>query len=165
MADVKLWRYSIPSQDMEGWATVVLGSDGFFAATTEYGDYAHQWPAPAMGMREFVAQVHPEYLLGKIAHHLMEFDAKATEKRIREHVTKLKGKERAKELELLDECDISEQGKYGFTTWCMGTNTCDPCEDEVMVYPADARAFATKTMPRLAAMIRAELEAEKTEVR
>lgn len=42
-SEVKLRRYKIPSVKGEGWAVVVIGSDGYFSAVSDCGNYAHLW--------------------------------------------------------------------------------------------------------------------------
>ena len=44
MSDVILRRYHFSSIQGEGWATFVIGSDGYFSAVSDYGNYSYYWP-------------------------------------------------------------------------------------------------------------------------
>jgi hypothetical protein len=159
------WRYDLTSINGEGWATVLLTSDGFFAAVTDYGNYAHMWPAHALtiGFREFICKVEAGYLLTKIAYK--EYDGEATAAAIRKVIResrKLGGltKEQAREERILLEEHDEVSCLAAYATWFNETKlepgfdfTCDR-------WPAQAASFAEKTLPRLKAAIQAELEQE-----
>ena len=43
MAELKVWQYTLPSIKGEGWAYIMIREDGFFAAVSDWGNYAHGW--------------------------------------------------------------------------------------------------------------------------
>src|SRR4051812_42726931 len=84
MNDVTLRRYSLPSEKGEGWAIVVLGSDGFFSAVSDWGNYAYIWTNPGCEFRKFLTQVDASYFWSKITsgRTTRVFDPEETEKNI-----------------------------------------------------------------------------------
>ena len=163
-----LKRYDLPSiNGLEGWATIVLGADGFFAAVTDYGNYAYRWCATGeVDFRNFILRIGGDYLLGKVSSEDV-YDDEATERLIKKHILEHRkegwySKERArKEWDHLVACGVADNGEIGFHQWYEGTEIGDAYEMRVDVYPRDASAFAEKTLPRLKDAIRAELAAEK----
>jgi hypothetical protein len=161
-------RYDLPTIDgLEGWGTIVLGADGFFAAVTDYGNYAYRWcHTGEPDFRRFVLKIGGDYLLGKISRD-DEYDGEATAKGIRSLILErrrenLWGKEQAREeWDLVESCDVEHGGDFGFHAWYLETKIGDASEMRCDRYPNDASAFAEKTMPRLRELIRAEIAAEK----
>lgn len=173
VAAVRLWRYTLPPEKYEGWATIVLGSDGFFAAVTDFGNYAYRWMHHGCSdFREFVVGLvgSDDYLLGKIARHEYRFDGEATGRGIRQHICETRRcgsftKEKAREeWDLVDRCDIEGGGEIAYHEWYLNTDIQDAYEYRSESYSWDARNFASKIMPRLAAILKAELAAEAKEV-
>jgi hypothetical protein len=70
--DVTLWRYKkVSTKEDPGWAIIVVGSDGYFSACSDYGNYAFIWGYPGCDdFREFLvgAQKDPHYFVGKLSH-------------------------------------------------------------------------------------------------
>lgn len=154
----RLRRYDLPSIDgLEGWATIVLGADGFFAAVSDYGNYAFWWSHFGDGdFREFMIRrpLDPGYVLSKISRE--EFDLYATVAAVREHIKGLPEDEAERETINVD--DLESDGD--FSGWCRETGIDDAHEFICESYPANARAFAEKTLTRLAEVLRAEMAAE-----
>lgn len=83
-----LRRYNIPSRHLEGWAIVVIDTDGYFSTVSDYGNYAYRWGAMGVDdLRKFLVSCDGEYMLGKISPG-HEFDPTATERALREIVVR-----------------------------------------------------------------------------
>jgi hypothetical protein len=165
--DIKFWRYSIPPVDrIEGWGIFILDSTGMFAAVTDYGNYAYMWDHYGKrDFREFVAGLakSPYYILEKIA--IKEYSGDKTIKRIKEDILDCRrdgsySKEFArKEWDLIK--DIGDMDNvYGFKEWYDRTHIQDTAEFYGEDWKPCAKAFATKLMPRLAEVLKAELVKE-----
>lgn len=170
MADVTCWRYYLPSQKGEGFAEIVLCSSGFFGAVSDYGNYSFAWRHFGEGdFRAFVAGLGWDYLAGKLgpcSGHQDQADYERTVKVIREHILEHRregyySKDMARAeweaVELLD----GEATEVGIHEWMEATRIEDACELISYGPSVHLRAFCRQTMPRLAELLRAELEAER----
>jgi hypothetical protein len=171
--EVKLWRYHLPSENGEGWAIIVIGSDGFFSAVSDYGSYGYFWSHHGCkDVRQFFLRAprNWDYFLGKLAPKPWGFDGPATYKAIRECI--LEGRRRGgwdrmrarTEWDALKESGLENGHLYEYYQW--GECTRIDCFYELGVYspPGDAVAFCKETLGRLALVIRDELHAEGLEV-
>lgn len=166
------WRYDLPSIKAEGWAIIMLTSDGFFAAVSDFGNYAFRWTSwgwtswGPRDFREFMLGIGDDYLLSKIASQV--YDGAATESAIRRDILSERRKrnmdrERAREeWDLLDVHDLSHE--FGFYEWAGETSFDDAPSYACHRYDGDARSFAEKTMPRLREAIRAQMAADAAPV-
>lgn len=183
MSEPKLYRYYLPSENGEGWAEIVVCSTGFFGAVSDWGDYANAWRHHGCAdFRTFLlnAERSPEYFAEKLVHGAQEYDAEATMRGLKQTILGCRRertwtREEARcEWDNLIECGwLSELPD--FHDWLAARvrlrDAGGPVPDWDDVYaearhriPAQAIAFVTKTMPRLCALIRAELAAERKEV-
>ncbi len=169
---VKLWRYYLPTVDgLSGWAEIVLGSNGFFAAVSDYGNYSYAWRDTGRAdFRAFVAALErePDYIAGKLgpcSGHQFPIDYERTIKCIREHIVSSRrdglSKERARREWEAVRSFATEPNDYGLNRWFDATGFDDRGEFVCRSPPAGLRAFCERTIPRLAAAIRAEMEAER----
>lgn len=92
---VKLWRYYLrgTKQDPWEWAEVVLGSEGFFATVSDYGNYSFSWThfgrTRGVDFRDFFSGLGPDYVHSKIsAGSGRVYDPKASAKKAREMICK-----------------------------------------------------------------------------
>ena len=166
---VKLWRYTIPSVEREGWAIVVIGSDGFCSAVSDWGNYSFRWTATGCAdFRDFVlrAQSSPAYWINKLGGDDV-YDAAATEAEVKDYIedpdsfgsTKSAKARRAREIELLQDSDLRRP--EGFDRWLEQTGLDDAWEYRREKPDPHATAFVTRAMPRICALIQAELAAER----
>jgi hypothetical protein len=165
--DIKIWRYQIPGEDGHcfGWGIFLLDSTGMFAAVTDYGNYASRWTHTGRDdFREFVIRdlaKSPGYLLGKVAKRV--HDGEATLNGVKEYILECRrdgewSKEEAREeWDLLAECDGLDSIP-ACTRWYDSTKISDPGEFMSESYDTDAWAFAKVLMPRLAEVLKQELE-------
>ena len=168
---VKLWRYVLPSEKGEGRAVIHMDSLGFFAAVSDYGNYSYAWGSHGMDdFRKFVIHMEEDYDYcgNKLSHDKWNaFDKDATVKNIKRKIIE-KRKDGGLDKDLardhwdlmmdLDNCDI-EFGEWIktqdlFEDW---SEAADCASHEPS---PDILAFCKKTLPRLAKVLRAELEAE-----
>jgi len=171
--DVKLWRYHLPNENGEGWAIIVIGSDGFFSAVSDYGSYGYFWSHHGCkDVRQFFLRAPRDwdYFLNKLTPKPWGFDGPATYKAIRECI--LEGRRRGgwdrmrarTEWDALKESGLENGHLYEYYQW--GACTRIDCFYELAVHspPGDAVAFCQKTLGRLALVLRDELHAEGLEV-
>lgn len=168
MSEVKFWRYYIPSVDgIEGWGVFLLDSTGMFAAVTDYGNAAYKWPLHAEeDFRRFFAKgVSGGYLLQKLFYEHKQFDGDATLREVKEDIIERRrdgsySRQKArKEWDLLSYYEDLDNDA-SFVRWYDNTSISDAGEFYKMRYPASARAFVNKLIPRLSEAIREELAKE-----
>lgn len=171
MKDVKLRRYYLPNSDpLEGWAIIVLGSDGFFSAVSDYGNYAFLWTHHGCDdFREFLLRAERDwdYFLRKLSPE-QTYDGEKTVRAIRREILEARRNGRISkrmarlEWDLLEECEAGLEYETGFAHWYGQTDLDDEAFGLRRVsHDSNAIAFVRKTMPRLAEVLRAELEAER----
>lgn len=164
-----MWRYSIPPLNGQGWGIFILDSTGMFAAVTDYGNCAFKWTHHGCNdFREFIAKIQAgrqnDYYIKKLFGHRDVFDGEETLKEIKRHILTYRyenqyTKEYArKEWDLLG--DYYDESEFGFGRWLEETNISDAYEFAVYDYSASAKAFGSELLPRLAEVIRKELEGD-----
>lgn len=164
---VRLYHYVLPPKKLEGWAEIVLSSGGFFGAVSDWGNYAYAWRHWGGGdFRAFVLNLarDPDYVVRKIA-PTKYYDG-ATTRRIvlealREYVDRglFTPVDHEKEYRLFHDHGGLDN-EYEFTRWCSATRLENPGELRGTTYDRDALAFSRHLLPRLAALVQAELAAE-----
>jgi hypothetical protein len=165
---VSLYRYYLPNENGEGWAEIVIGSNGFFAAVSDYGNYAFAWRHHGYDdVRKFFLRAPRDwnYFAGKLGDgDGYVYDGEATARMIRKTILEMRRsgdmsrEDARKEWELAD-CEI-EESREGFIRWSERTELCDWWEFECQRFNAQLEAFCKRTLTRLAAAIRAELDKE-----
>ncbi|MHB0944603.1 hypothetical protein ACYCSU_23940 [Paenibacillus sp. ALE1] len=169
-ADIKFWRYYIPSIDgLEGWGVFLLDSTGMFAAVTDYGNYAYMWPIEHTGVedfRDFFKHRDAYYVLGKCApSRKREYQGEETRKLIRERIIEARREGYISEEEARKEWDLTEDHDLdyaeGFGAWYENTNLCDAHEYAVYGYTSEEKAFADKLFPRFCDAVAKELATER----
>jgi len=169
MADVKLWRYSLPSIKGSGWAIFVLGSDGYFSSISDFGNYAYLWAHHGKkDFREFLLDVenHWDYFVNKLSPG-REYDGEATKKAIhtRLHEMMENGEitiaEVEEEAELLElEYDI-EDSVEAFHQWASKQEKIDEYEAHALYeekHPYMVERFVKEAMVRLVPLLKKDLE-------
>lgn len=158
------WRYYLPNnENREGWADIVMRSDGWFGVVSDYGNYAYRWTHFGPGdFRDFVVGLENDYVCGKLGNQVFDSDKaiRGYKDRIwRRRLNKLiKDKEDVRlawdELETITcELDLHEwMERDGYRI--LGDDYMDVFTQD---YPSDLRAFVQKVMPRLKEAIRKEL--------
>jgi len=161
---VRSYRYRLPHVDGAEWAVVYLEGDGRFLTHSDYGVYAYRWDAAGgagadfrawfADLAEYEAQKKNTYFLSKVSR--TEFDLDAAHawctKRYREAHPGAKEDDEPWRDEVECAGDL-----YAFVSRHDLTGDPSWCED----YPAQARAFRDRVLPRLARLIRAQLASEK----
>lgn len=177
MADVTLRRYVLPHINSEGCAEIVLGSNGFFAAVSDFGNYAFRWPAHGCAdFRQFFLSAPRDwtYFASKLSrddtHGGKVYDGAATLRNVHARIVELRrgrhwSKERARaewvRAESFENLDTERDfGRWLELTSLQGEDAYG-CHAER--YTAPLEAFCTKTLARLGELLRAELEAEAAE--
>lgn len=189
---VVLHRYAFPSREGEGWAIVVLGSDGFFSAVSDYGNYAFLWSSTGYAdFREFMIRISGDagYVCGKLSR--TRFSPERTKKLIREYV--VSGRRdgafdhRCFRDPIADpaarrrfaEDDVSSPREWARYEWDLVEQVADAesfrdwgertiffrddwYEYAAEEYPSDVRAFCERVLKRLADALKVELAAERS---
>lgn len=164
--DVTIHRYYLPSIKGEGWAVVLIGSDGMFTALSDYGNYGYWWSHHGCkDVREFFlrATKDPDYFVRKLTHgHQDIYDGDATVKDIKKYILEVRRdrswtaeKARA-EWELLDNYEIADSSE-GFSRWYDNTRIDEAYEYRHTKPQPQAVAFVEKVMRRLEEVIRLDL--------
>lgn len=167
--EVVLRRYVLRSDGHgEGWAKIVIGSDGFFAAVSDYGNYAFIWSHHGCrDFREFLIRASRDwdYFVRKFDPKQL-WDRNAVEDDIRRRIIEWRRdgrftrEEARAEWDLADDADFNDE--VGFWQWAGETTFPDAFEHTRYMLNPQCVAFVKKTMgERLAPILRAELDAEK----
>jgi hypothetical protein len=160
------YRYSIPSVRCEGWAEVVLGSDGFFAVVSDYGNWAFSWRhrGEGVGIREFILHVWPDYFINKIQHD-DEFDAEGSVVNFKDDICRMR-RERRLDAEtardLWDGLDYEEHNENALQSWYDDNSVhfSEGWENFRRRPCSQATAFAKNVLPRLKVGIALQLLGE-----
>lgn len=172
---VVLHRYYLPSEKGEGWAIVIVGSDGTLSAISDYGNYGHYWSHPGCDdFREFLLRAKEDhgYFVNKLSGGRKVYDGEKTAKAIREHIlhcrrTRAWNAERAREeWDLVDECEVDDD-EYGYLRWGEETKIDDCYEYRRDIPEPDVVAFVSRVLAsdRFRAMLQADLAAAAGERR
>lgn len=188
---VVLRRYAFPSRKGEGWAIVVLGSDGYFSTVSDYGNYAFIWSHTGYAdFREFVIRIANDtgYVCSKISSQ--HFSPEKSKQLIREYIVRCRRdgsfdhrcfrdlEPDARVRSRFAEDDIATPKAWARYEWDLAEqiNDHDSFRDwgEASIffrddwyeygaqeYPWNVRNFCSKILPQLAAALKAELEAER----
>ncbi len=166
MTDITLRRYHLGTEDgLSGWGTFVIGSDGYFSAVTDYGNYAFAWRNTGRpDFRMFLTEIGPDYLASKIRPGPMEFDGEATTKAIREYIIEVR-----RDGNITAELAREEWNHAGwmvhendFRDWMEATTFQDAHEFSCERQPADVSAFCKRLFPRFKEVLLAELASERS---
>lgn len=164
MSDVKLYRYVLPSVKGEGWAVVVMGSDGYFSTVSDYGNYAYWWSHHGTDdFRKFMLTADADYVRRKLNPEMV-LDSRETEKALKQIVLRAR---RRREIdaydarEWFDRCYLHNE--VDLADWF--NNYPGKLPDEyweahhTMAAP-QVVAFTEKVLPRLKQAIREEMAKE-----
>jgi len=164
---VQLWRYSIPSINGEGWAVFVLGSDGYFSACSDWGNYAFIWRAHGCNdFREFLLRADRDwdYFVKKLSPKPI-YDGEKTEESVKNEILRrrrarnITAEVASTEWKLFEYSDFSCEN--GLFQWGAETKL-DPSSFRIIYGSSyDAVQFVRKCMVRLIPLLKADLEAGK----
>lgn len=170
MSEVTLRRYVLRTTKESGWAILVIGSDGYFSAVSDHGNYAFIWSHPGMEFRRFLTKLEPSYFFSKIT-HLREssvWDEDTTEKNIRARLDEMV-KQGLMTKEGADDTFEEAEGNIGSgdALWAWASEASLP--ETFNVYEGIAATkpepwawtFATRVLPRFQALLREEIAAEE----
>lgn len=155
-----LWRYDLPNIKLEGWAIVIMSSDGYFSAVSDFGNYCYKWSSFEGDFRKFLLDVESDYLLSKISRRSV-FDEEKAQKNIRRAILEMRrtgGLTREEAREEWDRASIDSQ--LDFYDFVRETKLYDMHEYGEMVYPGEAEGFCRSIWPRLCAIWKTELHAD-----
>ena len=163
--DVKFWRYYLrePGDGYTGWAEVVLGSNGFFATVSDYGNYAFGWRHHGMAdFRQFWLRKSPSYVCSKLGKN-DHYEAERTEADIKELIDAYERDKTWDEERVQEERDLLQSlsdNEITIDDWMRDTEIGDAWEIPVYDYPPGLQGFVKNILPLLAEAVRVDLEAE-----
>jgi hypothetical protein len=170
-SDKTIWQYTFQNtrETREGWAYVILRSDGFFAAVSDYGNYAYLWSSHGKrDFREFFLRMDWHYIATKLKHGPDLVDPEDSFQAIKKFVCEMRhehrySKEEARErwqhIQRFASDEVWEAFLYDSETHRLFE---EPWHFTKTRMRADVVAFAKQVVcTRLRDAIRAELEAEK----
>ncbi|MFI5296465.1 MAG: hypothetical protein ACHREM_00085 [Polyangiales bacterium] len=181
---VKLYRYALPSVRGEGWGIFVVGSDGFFACITDWGDYSYLWShhgCPDFRLFLLGMTKDPHYFITKFAPE-REYDNDKTVENIRKEILRARAEAARRghrgdpPLETLkggwpkwseeharDEWELVKHlasQDLDFRAWYEETAMAEPHDLMKMVQDRQCVTMFEKLIPRFVGLVRAELVAE-----
>lgn len=167
-APVTLRRYHFPNLNGEGWGTFVLGSDGFFSAVSDYGNYATRWTATGGDLRRWLARgLDWQYLARNVAMHKLTFDPRQTYEAVADYILHRRRRDGASKewaageweiLQLYREDDGIQESEW--SGWQRHTKIGEPWDMACYSWSADIKAFGEILFPRLQQILQAEIAAE-----
>lgn len=171
-------RYTLPNIKWEGWAIVLLTSDGVFTAVSDWGNYAFVWSSfGGRDFREFLlsAEKDTDYFIKKLQHGGDGpgdvYDGEGTARSLRQLICRLR---RSRDLsavqaredwDLIDHREV-EDSDYHFWRFLEDTSLDTSDLHEFIHYKRNpqAKAFVEKILVgRLCPIFREELELEKSQ--
>ena len=165
---MKLWRYTLPNENHEGWAIFVIGADGYFSAVSDYGNYAYIWrDTGCSDFREFLLRADRDwdYFASKLAPEKV-YDGEQSAENVRKAILQMRrdGRlsfERAKEeWALFNRSEFGQE--FSFFAWYQETGLDDAGEYASFKTRGEAVAFVNKCMVRLIPLLKADLEKEES---
>lgn len=167
---VVLRRYRLPStKSGEGWAIIVLGSDGFFSAVSDFDNYAFLWSAhgqPDFRLFLLEAETDDDYFIRKLSPGKV-YDGDESEKNIRRAIVGARRdgliRKEAARRTWRELSDYNFHFEAEFYRWYYDDMVVTALEPESLMatrQPHMVTRFVRETMPRLCVLLRAELEAE-----
>jgi hypothetical protein len=165
---VKLWRYYIPRAPGRGWAEIVLGSNGFFAAVSDCGNYSYAWRHHGCkDFRQFFLEARSswDYLVDKLCPKRI-CDPQKTRENIKRHICSwrregLLTKTAARaEWQLIENCGGLET-ELDAHEWYLHTTLADAPHLIRCSWDPQAVAFVKEILvPGLLPLLREELREE-----
>jgi hypothetical protein len=170
-------RYDIRIPGSSAWGIFTVNDNGgIFSVTSDYGDYAHNWPSRGKAsLKEFLCQIDTDYLIGKITNGKRVVNVQKTVESWRKQVIKARrekasvhdGKysshvtrELAREaMEYLDRIASEDEQALYQSLYADNTLTNilgDPL-DMVHEHESQAVMFAERLWPPFIAVLKAEL--------
>lgn len=168
---IKVWRYSLPNIQSQGWVIAFLDSTGVFCAVSDWGDCSFRWNSRGIpegqDFRQFLLSCDDYYLTSKLGQNRREYDAEGTLATVRAHILEQRRTrewDKAKSREEWDSLLTYENlgTEFDFTLWCSTTGIACAGELYRTRYVGDVTAFVKHAMPRLREAFKLELESERT---
>lgn len=165
---VRRWRYFVPGGKI-GWGAIVyIESSGLFLAYSDWGTYAHRWTAPGgTDIREFFLRPTMDYFISKLAGARDVLDVDATQKAIQRRVRELRRSGALSAEQAREEIELSKsftnEVELAMGWWSKTKMSPDDTYGlQVSMRPPQAVAFCKIILPKLAKMIEAELDKERS---
>lgn len=166
---VTLWRYVVKPAKHDRGGVFVLGSDGYFSACSDFGNYAHWWRDHGeQDFRTFLLDCErdADYFIRKLHRGIpMVYDREATLKRVLRHILENRREGNMPADMARKEGDWAQSTllEESFEYWYEGTTIQDAAEFHTDRYDSDVVSFVTKMMPRLCTLLQDDLQ-KPTEV-
>lgn len=163
--EVKFYRYYLPSENGEGYAIIFLDSTGVFSAVSDFGNYGYIWQARGgVEFRRWLVDNHHDW-----HYFAKKFDPKQiadwdqTVKHIREHIDAYAKEGTYTKAFARNERDLLARhstfsSELDFSYWYNETKISDAYELIHYRMSYQVEHFAKKTLVRLCAILKAEIE-------
>jgi hypothetical protein len=166
---IKTWRYYLPeSRELrDGWSIVFVDSTGCVAVCSDYGDWCYRWVTRHTGcedFRDFFVSTTADYVASKFGGGLRVLDGDATRDNIRKDICERRRRQSLARDEARAEwelCDSVVDGELEFQLWRRETELPDSYEMAVHTVESGLKHWTTVSLPRLQAMMREQLAAER----
>ncbi len=171
--EVEVRRYVLRPPDSFGWAIVVIGSDGYFSACSDYGNYAFIWGSHGRDdFREFLldARKDTSYFANKLSAGGEVYDADATIAEVKKYIIELRREDGFSKEKARDEWDLLEiyddlANEHQFALWWDHTSIEEAHDFMCRKLPGMVVAFVEKVMVEwLVPVLEEELKEEREEV-
>lgn len=167
MKEKKVWQYSFPSRQGEGWAEIILREDGFFAAVSDYGNYSNLWSSHGCDdFRKFFFRVDVDYIVRKLCPK-MQVNSKSSFDAIRLYVQEERRRNRMTKKEAQEIWEhLSKFHVRDWELFMADEDTAlffpEPFHFQKMEYNTDAVMFVERVVrDRLVPVIRRQLDVEQ----
>ena len=165
---VTLWRYVVKSAKHDRGGVFVLGSDGYFSACSDFGNYAHWWRDHGeQDFRTFLLDCErdADYFIRKLHGGIpMVYDQEATLKGVQRHILENRRERNMLAATARKEWNWSYALRDSFECWYNETDLGDAAEFHTDRYDSDVVNFVTKIMPRLCVLLKEDLQKPTAEV-
>lgn len=159
---MKIWNYNFPPIGFEGWAKIILREDGFFAAVSDYGNYAYLWTHHGEDdFRKFFLKVNSDYIMSKL-NPKKEINIVKSFENIKQYILRNRRERSYNAYKARSVWNEVFEYEYdddwdGFCRHSEHIN--EPWEFTIHEYPSDVRAFAENIVcKRLRNILSEELE-------
>jgi hypothetical protein len=164
-ARIMLRRYDLPSVNHEGWAVVVIDTNGYFSTVSDYGNYAYWWGSMGVDdLREFLVRCNADYVRCKLDPSRV-LDGRRTEAGLRGIVLRAR---RRRKIDAYDAREAWERASvddavavHDWFSNYPGTLPDDYYEAYHEMPNPQVVAFTERVLPRLQAALRVELAEEE----
>lgn len=156
--------YQVRVPKRSAWARIWITEDGCITTISDHGNYGYWFGAPGCEFRRFLIGCNDDYLSNKFSAGRREVDARATVRRVKEKICRLRLQDRLSREEAAAEWELqratSWQDAHDQVHWYSNTKLDDAAGVLVHRYPIQVTMFFKVLWPLFIEQLKAELAAE-----